>query len=399
MDNKERRIMKNKNKYLFKKLYVIGITGTNGKTTISTLVYKYLRYNQIGATLIGTNGIYINDAFIETINTTPSMNIIYNILKQSYEQGIKYIIMEVSSHAIVQKRIYGIRFNLKLLTNVTIDHLDYHKTFKDYRKTKLKFINSGLNKQKVIINNDMTEIDYFNKKIRKEKETYGFLNNSVYQGIAIKLYEDYSKFIFRFDDNDYLIKTNLLGDFNCSNILGFLSILININEFNYVNIQSFFKQTIEIDGRMKVLKSKNNKIYIDYAHTPDGMDKVLNYLNKIKKDKLYVLFGCGGNRDKSKRPLMMNTACKYADKVIVTSDNPRNENPSNIIEDITFNFKKEKYIKISDRKKAIKYAISMLKNNDLLAILGRGNDDYYYINDEKIYLNDYKWAKEVLNNE
>ena len=174
MDNKERRIMKNKNKYLFKKLYVIGITGTNGKTTISTLVYKYLRYNQIGATLIGTNGIYINDAFIETINTTPSMNIIYNILKQSYEQGIKYIIMQVSSHDIVQKRIYGIRFNLKLLTNVTIDHLDYHKTFKDYRKTKLKFINSGLNKQKVIINNDMTEIDYFNKIVRKDKETYGY---------------------------------------------------------------------------------------------------------------------------------------------------------------------------------------------------------------------------------
>lgn len=399
MDNKERRIIKKSNKYLFKKLYIIGVTGTNGKTTISTLVYKYLRYNQIGATLIGTNGIYINDVFIETINTTPSMNIIYDVLKQSYDKGIKYIIMEVSSHAIVQKRIYGIKFNLKLLTNVTIDHLDYHRTFKDYRQTKLKFINSGLNKQKIIINNDMKEINFFNKKIKKEKETYGFFNKSMYQGMSMKLYEDCSKFIFHFEDNDYLIKTNLLGDFNCSNILGFLSILININEFNYVNIQSFFRQTIEISGRMNILKNKDNRIYIDYAHTPDGMDRVLNYLSKIKENNLYVLFGCGGNRDKSKRPLMMDVAWKYADKIIVTSDNPRNENPNDIIEDITINYKKENCIKIIDRKEAIKYAIKMLKNNDLLAILGRGNDNYYNINDEKIYLNDYEWAKEVLNDE
>lgn len=390
----ERIKLKIKYQYLFKKLYIIGITGTNGKTTISTLLYKYLRLNGINATLIGTNGIYINDEYIESINTTPGIDILYDTLKKSYDNNIKYIIMEVSSHAIKQNRIFGIKYNLKLLTNITIDHLDYHKTFNEYLKTKLRFINNGFNKQIILINNDMNNFNTIKKRIHKPFLTYGFNNDSYYKGEFIKLYEDHSNFVF--ENND--INCNLLGSFNSSNVLGFLSIIKCIKEFDYNKINKFFSNYIEIDGRMKLINYKNNKIYIDYAHTPDGMENVLYFLKKIVTNKLYVLFGCGGNRDRSKRPLMMNIACKYADKVIVTSDNPRNENPDSIINEI-INGSKGNFITITKREDAIKYAISLLSDNDILAILGRGNDSFYYLGNEKIYLNDIHYVSEVIKDE
>lgn len=388
--------IKYKYKYqsLFKNLYIIGITGTNGKTTISTLLYKYLRFNNIKATLIGTNGIFINDEFIESINTTPGINILYDVLKKSNEENIKYIIMEVSSHAIKQKRIYGVKFNLKLLTNITIDHLDYHKSFNNYMNTKLKFINSGINKQIIIVNKDMSNFLKIKSKIHKKINTYGFYNNSDFSGKNIKLYEDHSEFYL----DDLKINTNMLGYFNCSNILGFLSVLKCINEYNPKRLNLFFSNNIGIDGRMKLINYHDNKIIIDYAHTPDGMEKVLSFLHKISNNNLYVLFGCGGNRDKSKRSLMMDIACKYSTKVIVTSDNPRNEDPQSIINEIIGN-KKGQYISIVKREEAIKYAINLLNDNDLLAILGRGNDDYYFIGNNKIYLNDIEYVKEVIKNE
>lgn len=377
----------------YKNMCLIGITGTNGKTTISTILYKYLIYNNIKATLIGTNGIYINEEYIETINTTPSKEIIYSVLEESYKKNIKYIIMEISSHAIVQNRIKGLKFKVKLLTNVTIDHLDYHHTFKCYRRTKLKFLNKGLYSQKVIINNDMEEISYFKKYVIQDKDYYGFSVN----GSNLKLYDNCSKFIFNYEDNKYVINTNLLGKYNCSNVLAFLTILVNINLFNYNNIKKFLNNNIEIPGRMNLINKESNKIFIDYAHTPDGMEQVLSYLNKIKKEKLYVLFGCGGNRDTIKRPLMMQVANKFADFVIVTSDNPRDENPKKIIDDILQNNKTKNFKVIVQREEAIKYAINLLNENDILIILGRGLDNYYYLNKQKIYLNDYEFVKEEIN--
>lgn len=378
----------------YKDMCLIGITGTNGKTTIATLLYKYLTFSKIKATLIGTNGIYINDEYIESINTTPSNDILNEVIERSHQKNIKYIIMEVSSHAIVQKRIKGLKFKIKLITNVTIDHLDYHHTFKKYRRTKLKFLNRGLYSQKIIINNDMDEIKYFKKYVMQDKEYYGFSVN----GSNLKLYDYCSKFIFNYNDNKYVINTNLLGQYNCSNILGFLTILVNLDLFNYCNIKKFFNNSIEIPGRMNLIEKNSNKIFIDYAHTPDGMENVLSFLNKIKKENLYVLFGCGGNRDKTKRSLMMNVASKYADYIILTSDNPRNEEPETIINDILKNNNhNHKYKVILKREEAIKYALNLLQQNDLLAILGRGLDNYYCINDKKIYLNDYELVKEVIN--
>jgi len=359
----------------------IGITGTNGKTTTTTLIYKYLRHNNIRATLIGTNGIYINDIHYQSINTTPGIDKLYEIIKISHRLGIKYIIMEVSSHAIVQYRVYGIKFKIKGITNITQDHLDYHKTFKNYKKVKLSF----LKKSKIIINDQVKT----NKLLINNKYTYG-QDNSYFRIKNINLDNKSSSYTLQIKNKNYNFKTNLLGEFNIYNIILFINTLYLLKIFDYNNIQSFLNNNITIDGRMEIFNYNNKTIIVDYAHTPDGMEKVLSFVRKTYNNKIITIFGCGGNRDQYKRKIMGNIASIYSDLLIITSDNPRFEDENKIINDILEGVNIN-YLINKNRKEAIDEGIKLLENYDTLLILGRGNEDNIKVtgldeNGEKITL-------------
>lgn len=379
--------LKRKYREILKNITLIGITGTNGKTTTTTLLYKYLMYNNIKATLIGTNGIFINNKYYDTINTTPGIDKLYEIINQSYNEGIKLIIMEVSSHAIYQKRIYGLKFKIKAITNITEDHLDYHKTFKEYKKTKLSFLKNS----KILVSDF---VEYKKTNIFKRIYKYG-KNNSYFNMKDIKLYNNGLEFKLNINDKTYLIKSNLLGEFNCYNILLFISILYLLNKFDYELINTFLQSNIKIDGRMEVINKDDKTIIIDYAHTPDGMEKVLSFIKEVYKGKVLTIFGCGGNRDQYKRKIMGNIASKYSDLLIITSDNPRNENEVDIINDIIDGVDSN-YIVKKSRKEAILLGYNLLVKYDVLLILGRGNESDLKIKDKLIPFNDINYVKELI---
>ena len=376
------------NKHILKDMTFIGITGTNGKTTTTTLLHKYLRFNNIRATLIGTNGIYINDIHYESINTTPGIDKIYDIIKISHRLNIKIIIMEVSSHAIVQHRIYGIKFKIKGITNITQDHLDYHETFTKYKKVKLSF----LKRSKILINSEIKTNIIFNLS----KYKYG-KDNSYFLIKNINLENEKSTFSLKIKNKEYDFKTNLLGEFNVYNVTLFISVLYILKLFDYSKIKEFLNNKITINGRMELFKYNDKLIIVDYAHTPDGMEKVLSYIRKIYNKKTIALFGCGGNRDKYKRSIMGNIASKYSDYLILTSDNPRFEDENEIINDIIEGVNIN-YSVITNRKEAIDEGIKQLENYDILLILGRGNEDNIKIKESLIEFNDVKYIQELINN-
>ncbi len=331
------------------KLAVIGVTGTNGKTTVTHLVNQVLNNLEPGSSFVlGT---------ITANLTTPESWDILTLMQKHFNKGGKYFVMEVSSHGIAQDRIYGINFAIKALTNITQDHLDFHKTFANYKKTKMKFMN---------------------------------------EGDSIKIYpEDYQKVQIDF-------KHQLLGDFNLANL-----------ELSYLILQKLglTKEQIEIGlskakapkGRFEqVITNRDFLVVVDYAHTPDGMKKVLETAGKIVKNnggRVLTLFGCGGDRDRTKRPLMAEVAVQLSDFVIITNDNPRTEDQNQIVQDILQGLPKDfsNYQVILDRKEAIIKIIKMAKKNDIVMLLGKGHENYQIFADKTIHFDDGEVVREVLN--
>lgn len=377
-------------KNIIKELNIIGITGTNGKTTISTLFYKYCLYNNIKCTYIGSNGAFINNKHLVLNNTTPDIYVIYKILEESYCNNINKVIMEVSSHAIKERRIEGLHFNIKLLTNITRDHLDYHKCFKDYKNTKLSFLLKD-KISKIIY----TSTKYKSKRFLKFDVSYISSNENdkyCYYEKTFNLTSDQTTFQYKHNNDIYQVKTNLLGRYNVYNIIGFIAITNIV--FNFQFDFSFFNQLLVIPGRMNRIKN----VYIDYAHTPDGLYETLHFLRSIANKKLISVYGCGGARDTGKRTIMGQIGLNICDYVIFTNDNPRNEDQDHILFDIIHNNEQyHNYEIIKDRKQAIKKAMDIINDEDILAILGRGCDDYYIVNNKKIYFNDYEYVKGLLN--
>lgn len=367
-----------------KKLKIIGVTGTNGKTTTTTLLYKYLRYIKKKCTLIGTNGIFINDTKYLTINTTPGINKLYEILLLSLKKKVKYVVMEVSSHAIKMNRIKFIPFYATLISNITLDHLDYHKTFIDYKYTKALFVCKGI--KEVFINKDIEEFGFI-KNLCDKYKTYGF-NKSDFQIFNCENKSDKSNFSVKVMKQTYNIETNLLGVYNVYNICSFMCLAYSINLLNK-NVEYFLKNNIRIDGRMEKIE-KNDRIFIiDFAHTPDGINNVLSFLKKVKENQLITVVGCGGDRDKNKRNIIGQIALEKSDYVVFTSDNPRYEKPESIIKQITKNQIKDNFISIIDRKEAILEAYKMSSEKDIIAILGKGNESYIEIKGIKYDYSDF----------
>lgn len=376
----------------FKDLKLIGVTGTNGKTTTCFLTYQILNKLGIKTCYIGTIGCYFDDKQIELSNTTPDILELYNLLFEAKDSGCKVVVMEVSSHSIALERIKGLNYDVCAFTNLTQDHLDYHKTMENYCKTKVELISYLKDTGKIIVNADDEYFKYF---ICDKSLTLGETGED-YKILNYKLANTYTDISFSYDENNYEIKTNLIGKFNVYNYLTSLAIINNLD----IDIEDIFKVTNDIsapDGRAEIIKVGNSIAVVDYAHTPDAISKIISSFREVTNGRIITIVGCGGDRDSKKRPIMGNIASEESDYVIFTNDNPRTEDEKLIMKDILEGVKKDNYTVIHDRREAIKEGLSMLENHDTLLILGKGHEDYQIIGREKTHLSDKEEVYKYIN--
>ncbi len=383
------------NKYIYdnyydkiKDLKLIGITGTNGKTTTCYLIYQMLNLIGIKTAYIGTIGFYIDDMIFKLDNTTPEISLLYNMLYYAKKRKCKVVVMEVSSHALKQDRIYGLLFDSVLVTNITRDHLDYHKTLKDYIKSKQKLIHLTRGKKICILNKK----DKYYKRFKIKS------NNNIIIGKDVKI-----TLVLMNSSNTYVIVKDtvkrcfilpFMGLFNVYNFL-YAYYTIKYLGYNLNPLKDKYYLLKEPPGRMEKVKYKSNNIFIDYAHTPDAVLNVLKTVSKVKNNGIITIIGCGGDRDKEKRPMMAKAASKYSSFVIFTNDNPRGEDEKEIMKDILKGASKN-YEVIYDRYDAIKEGVRMLKDNMILMILGKGHEDYQIIKGKKLYFSDKDAAYKVI---
>lgn len=365
------------------KLKLIGITGTNGKTTSCYLIYQMLNKLKIPCAYIGTIGFYIKDEIRELKNTTPDILTVYQMLIECIENDIKYVVIEVSSHALEMGRVEGLTYDYAIYTNLTEEHLDFHNDMDSYALSKQKLFKMLKDEGKAIINIDDQYCDIM--KINNYL-TYGF-GNSDYQIIKYNIDNNNTIFTIRYDNNEYNINSPLLGTYNIYNLLTMIIVLCQ-EGLTLTDIISKIPTLKAPPGRMDTVLYNGNKIIIDYAHTPDAIFNILTAIKEFSNGRIYSIIGCGGNRDKSKRPKMAFYALALCDKVILTNDNPRFEDPIEIIEDMLSNNIKSNYEIITNREVAIQRGIELLSTNDVLVILGKGHETYQIINDKKIYHND-----------
>jgi len=391
-----------------KKLKVCGITGTNGKTTTSFLIKKLLEKAGYKCGLIGTISYQIGERVISSENTTPESADIQELLNQMVEEKCQWCVMEVSSHGIDQERIAEIHFDVAVFTNILPhEHLDYHKSFKNYLKTKLllfsKYLVRSEKKEKYgIINLDDPNSKYFIKALKREKIdyiTYGKNQNGDVKLIEYSIKREGSYFKVKIDkeEKEFFIKLRGMG--NIYNAL--TTITFSISQKIPIEIVSEALAEMEtVPGRFEFIEEGQPfDVIVDYAHTHHALKNLLLSIKEMKPRKIIVVFGCGGDRDKSKRPLMGNVAVKLADFVFLTSDNPRSEEPMEIIEDIEkgipFYYRK-KYVAIPDRRRAIKEAISLAKEGDCVVIAGKGHETYQILKDVIVPFDDKEEARKAI---
>ena len=382
-----------------KKLKLIGITGTNGKTTTSNLMFQLFNLFNYKVGLISTNKIIIGDKKIESSHTTPDPLTLNKVLNEMVESKVEFCFMEVSSHAIKQKRISGLNFKAGVFTNLSHDHLDYHKTFSEYRDIKKKFFDSLDTNSLAIINIDDKNGNYIVQNCRARIYKYALKSNADY---SLKIFEkDFDGMKMKINGSE--VWTSLIGNFNAYNILATYSLAKNFDfkEEEILNNVSRFKT---VEGRFeKISKNKSNKIgIVDYAHSPDSIQNILQTLNDLKQKSLLItVLGCGGDRDAEKRPLMGKIAASLSDRVVFTSDNPRFEDPKLIIEQMEAGVEKKDLYKVSsivDRKKAIKFACEINSGNDVILVAGKGHEKYQINGKNKIDFDDKKILEEFLIN-
>ena len=369
------------------KIKIVGITGTNGKTTVASAIYSFLLDLDYKVALQGTRGFFMNDDVCEGKSlTTPSVLNTYIHIYQAVEAGCEFFIMEVSSHAISQKRIEGLNFELKILTNITQDHLDYHKTIGEYIATKNSFFQD---ESKKLINKDEPK-SAFNFK---NTFTYGIEHSATYRLIAYSLNNATSGIIQHFQEV-VPFTASLHGFFNLYNLMAAISATHILTGKKLENVADVVDRFAGVSGRMEQVCEIPNVI-VDFAHTPDGMQQVLNAL---KEKELLVVFGAGGDRDKSKRPLMGKISASLAKKVYITSDNPRNEDPQNIANEILQGIEDKSIVSVElNRKKAIQMALDDQQNDEVVVILGKGDESFQIIYDKKLPFDDREVVRELLN--
>ncbi|MBQ7603149.1 MAG: UDP-N-acetylmuramoyl-L-alanyl-D-glutamate--2,6-diaminopimelate ligase [Clostridia bacterium] len=384
------------------KLKIIGVSGTNGKTSTTYIIAQILKTAGYKVGVIGTIGVVVNDKRFPSTMTTPDPTAFHQILAQMVENKVDYVVMEVSAHALALKKMAGIKFEVGVLTNITQDHLDYFKTFSHYANTKLDFISPKYCKSAVVNLDDHLVCTLFEKYQNTNFLCRGFgLNNkqdATCNNFCINA--DGIKFSMQINGHNLNCSTNLRGKFNLYNIMGAVVACKNVGIAD-CDICKGVETIQPITGRFDVMPLFNGaSVVIDYAHTPDGLQKILTSAREICQGKLISVFGCGGNRDKTKRPIMGKISAQIADYTIITSDNPRYEKPLDIILQVKKGVDDRKNLKcIIDRQEAIQYAVSISKQNDILVVSGKGAEDYLEIKGQKIPYSDYEVIKQINNKE
>lgn len=375
------------------KMTLIGLTGTNGKTTTCFLIYQMLNKLNVPCAYIGTIGFYYKDKKRELNNTTPEIDTLYDMLVEAYDNGVKYVVMEVSSHALKLDRIKGLMYDAVGFTNLTQDHLDFHPTFDDYRESKEKLFTLTRNKKIAVINGD----DPSYKTFVKEDNHNVIISKT--NGDCLITNEKYSHtgtdFSFNYEGKEYNTHINMVGDYNVYNYLTSLLILTNLG-FDINELLELNRDLSAPSGRMEIIPYKNNSIFVDYAHTPDAIKNVLDTVNKFKEGKVITICGCGGDRDRTKRPIMGHIAEENSDYVILTDDNPRTEDETKIMDDILEGVKLDNHEVIYKRDEAIRHGIDMLVDKDILLILGKGHEDYQIIGTTKHHFSDQEEVKKYI---
>lgn len=370
---------------LIKDIKLIGLTGTNGKTTTCLMTYQILKMLKKNVAYMGTIGFYYGDVKKPMVNTTPDVDVLYNMLLEAKENGVEYFVMEVSSHALDKDRIHGLEFDEVAFTNLTQDHLDYHKTLENYANAKRILFTKTRNDKIAIINGDDEHYQHFVLES----------NNNIIIGqhdSDVKILEmsfSHLGTIFKFEylNHEYQARLNMVGRYN---IYNYLIALLLVNKLG-VKIEDILALNDKLKapaGRMELLKYGTNSIFVDYAHTPDAVINVLKSAEEFKNGRIITIIGCGGDRDATKRPIMGKAALEHSDYVILTSDNPRSEDPQMILDDITNGLSGSNFEIEVDRQKAIIKGMQQLKHNDILMILGKGHEDYQITKTGKHHFSD-----------
>lgn len=380
-----------------KKMTLVGVTGTNGKTTIATLLYKLVRRMGKKAGLLSTVVNYIEDEAIASTHTTPDALELNGLLKRMVDAGCEYAFMEVSSHSIAQERIAGLDFDGAVFTNLTRDHIDFHKTFENYRDTKKRLFDNLKKTAFAVTNKDDKNGLIMTQNCRADVRTYSTRALADYKAQILE--EGFEGMLLQVNGQEVFVP--LVGRFNVSNLLAIYGTAINLG-FEPQEVLRVLSSLKPVNGRFEAIYSpKGWTAIIDYAHTPDAVENVINTINDIRKEgsKLITVVGCGGNRDKGKRPMMAQLAKHGSNRLILTSDNPRDEEPKDILNDMMAGLTEEELrdtLVIEDREMAIRTACMMADKNDVILVAGKGHEDYQIIKGVKHHFDDHEMVRKYM---
>lgn len=379
------------------KIKLIGITGTNGKTTIASLLYQMFKQLGYKVGLLSTVKIVIADTIYPASHTTPDSLSINSYLNQMVEQGCEFCFMEVSSHGVVQKRTWGLNFHGGVFTNLSHDHLDYHGSFANYRDAKKGFFDHLQAGSFALVNSDDKNAGVMLQNTKAEKLSYGLKNVADFKAVVLE--SQFSGMLMKIDHQEVWVQ--LIGEFNASNLLAVYGCAIALGQ-DKEQVLLQLSTLKSVQGRFEYFISDNKvTAIVDYAHTPDALKNVLDTILSIRKpeQEVITIIGCGGNRDSTKRPIMAQIASELSDRAILTSDNPRFEQPSEILHDMEQGVAKEnsmKVISIEDRRQAIKLACQIAKKGDILLIAGKGHESYQEVKGVRSDFDDLKIVTEFL---
>lgn len=378
-----------------RQLHLVGVTGTNGKTTIATLLYQLVRRLGKKAGLLSTVIYYVDEKAVVSTHTTPDALAIQSLLREMVDAGCEYAFMEVSSHSIAQERIAGLDFDGALFTNLTRDHLDYHKTFDNYRDTKKRLFD-GLKKTAfAVTNKDDKNGEVMLQNCKGHLYTYSTRTIADFKGCILE--EGFDGMLLTINRKEVFIP--LVGRFNLSNLLCIYGAArcLGFAEDDVLREMSMLKA---VNGRFEAIHAPQGwTAIIDYAHTPDAVDNVIKTINEIRKGRLITVVGCGGNRDKGKRPQMAQIAKRGSDQLILTSDNPRDEEPADILKDMAAGLTNDELrqtLIIEDRESAIRTACTLAQDKDVILIAGKGHEDYQIIKGVKYHFDDHEIVKQFI---
>ncbi len=393
--------------YPANKMRMIGVTGTNGKTTTTHIIGHILKQQGYKVGIIGTVHTLINDVAYPIHNTTPDVVDLQHILAQMVEEGVTHCIMEVSSHALALGRVAGVEYDTAVFTNLTQDHLDFHKTFENYLAAKCKLFEqvSAMNQVKspkgAVINIDDPYGERVLAKTTAPTITYGTKGNGTLEATNIEITAKNSAYEIIFEGQENHVSMKIAGLFNVYNTLAAIGACLQEKISLEAIIQSLASFTA-VPGRFELIEEGQPfAVVVDYAHTPDGLENILQTAKKIVSNRILVVFGCGGDRDATKRPIMGKVAAEYGDIIFVTSDNPRTEDPQSIVLEVEKGVQEglsegKSYEVIVDRKEAIFKAISQAEDGDVVIIAGKGHEDYQILKDRTIHFDDREVAREAL---